>query len=138
MAQPSKQEPGRRFAPNPTGKGGWKPGQSGNPSGMPKEVGEFRVMCREYTPDAVRALAAALHGADRVPAAKALLAYAWGAPTQEITGPNGGPIRAALSVLESTGEMTTDEMRRRLVALEALSEEQAATPGDADAPPESA
>jgi len=42
---------------NPTGKGGFKPGQSGNPGGRPGANAEVRDLARRYMPAAIKELA---------------------------------------------------------------------------------
>ena len=70
---------------NPTGKGGFKKGVSGNPGGRPKEVAEVRRLARQYTACAINRL---LHWAQSddprasVAASAALLDRAWGRPSQ--------------------------------------------------------
>jgi hypothetical protein len=50
-----------------------------NPTGRPKTDGHFRELCRKRTRKALKALTDALSDPDtRVPAAKALLEFAWG------------------------------------------------------------
>lgn len=75
----------------------WKPGQSGNPGGRPKEVGHVRDLARQHTELALRTLieiaARGTPDRARVAAAEALLDRAWGRPPQEITGPGGGPLQ---------------------------------------------
>jgi hypothetical protein len=75
--------------PNPTGKGGWKPGQSGNPSGRLKVVGEIRALAREHTQVALEALVEIVKNkkappAARVAAATHLLDRAYGRPETKI------------------------------------------------------
>lgn len=63
-------------------------GVSGNPSGRPKTDGWFRELCRKRTKRALKALTDALTGEDAVPAAKALLEFAWGkAPAAGFVAP---------------------------------------------------
>ena len=74
---------------NPTGKGGFKLGKSGNPSGRPKVVAEVRDLAREKTPKAIETLSAIMEdvGAPpsaRVAAASALLDRGWGKAPQTI------------------------------------------------------
>lgn len=58
----------------------FKPGQSGNPGGRPKGVA---ALAREHTPEAIKALVAALKcKKERVSAAIALLDRGWGKPVQ--------------------------------------------------------
>lgn len=70
--QPKRRGPGRPF----------KKGQSGNPSGRPADLGQFRALCRSKSPQAVAALEAALANGDSasVAAARVLLEYGWGRP----------------------------------------------------------
>jgi hypothetical protein len=49
----------------------WKPGQSGNPSGMPKNYGEFVKTCRGYTNEALSNIVAMM----RLPVEPATLKY---------------------------------------------------------------
>jgi hypothetical protein len=63
----------------------FKPGQSGNPGGRPKEVREVLAAAREHTAEAIERLAywMRLDNAKASPAACiALLNRAWGQPTQ--------------------------------------------------------
>jgi hypothetical protein len=74
---------------NPTGKGGWKSGQSGNPSGRPKVVGEIRALAREHTAAALEALVEIVGSkkappAARVAAANAILDRGYGRPETKI------------------------------------------------------
>jgi hypothetical protein len=74
---------------NPTGKGGWKSGQSGNPSGRPKVVGEIRALAREHTAAALEALVEIVGSkkappAARVAAANAILDRGYGRPESRI------------------------------------------------------
>jgi hypothetical protein len=74
-------------------------GQSGNPSGRPKEIGHVRDLARAHTEDAIRTLVE-IRGDKtqpapaRVAAATALLDRAWGKPSQPLDGDGqGGAIR---------------------------------------------
>src|SRR5262249_12321043 len=67
----------------------WPPGRSGNPGGRPRAALDVQALAREHTPDAIRALVAALDSPkERVAAAVALLDRGWGRPvaTHEISG----------------------------------------------------
>jgi hypothetical protein len=61
----------------------FKPGQSGNPTGRPKEVAHVKELAKTYTEEAIRTLAeimgdgSAPHSA-RVKASESLLDRAWG------------------------------------------------------------
>ena len=79
----------------------WKPGQSGNPGGRPKEVGHVRELARRHTPEAIETLAAIMRTSksdtSRVAAAQALLDRAWGHPTVSLSGADGGgPVEHAV------------------------------------------
>ena len=65
----------------------WKPGQSGNPKGRPREVAHVRDLARSHTEAAINALVSIIQSADqsstaRIKAAEVLLNRAWGAPGQ--------------------------------------------------------
>lgn len=92
-------------------------GQSGNPSGRPADLGQFRALCRSKSPQAVAALEAALANGDSasVAAARVLLEYGWGRPQSsaedlEAVRQGGGVLLAKLS-------------REELLAIAALPEE---------------
>ncbi len=58
-------------------------GQSGNPSGRPKEVAHVKELAKKYTEDAIRTLAEIMASAESPPAARVkasecLLDRAWG------------------------------------------------------------
>lgn len=82
--------------PNPTGKGGFKKGRTGNPKGRPKEFADVKELARQYTKQAIDTLAEIMRDGDthaaRAMAADKLLDRAWGKAPQAITGEDGGPI----------------------------------------------
>jgi hypothetical protein len=88
----------------------WKPGQSGNPGGMPKGALDVKQLAREHTRAAVETLANIMldSGAQpsaRVAAANSLLDRGYGKPVQEVTGADGG----AIQIIVGTGiERTPD------------------------------
>lgn len=70
-------------------------GQSGNPGGRAKGLGDIRALAQSHAPKAMAVLVAALTDDDprvRVKAAEALLDRGYGKPAQSITGPDGGPV----------------------------------------------
>lgn len=90
----------------------WKAGQSGNPSGRPKESYHVRDLARQYTDEAINTLVKIMRlpvGKDRGRAsglaATALLDRGWGRPIQEISGPDGGPIQIDYA------KLTSDQLR---------------------------
>jgi hypothetical protein len=69
--------------PNPTGKGGFLKGQSGNPGGRPKSNYSMQERCRALDDQSIAALEKALENPrERVAAASILLAYGHGRPLQ--------------------------------------------------------
>lgn len=76
----------------------FKPGESGNPGGRPKDLAWVKELARRRTEDAIRTLGdimldVDMDGRTRVAAAQALLDRAWGKPSQAITGDDGGPVK---------------------------------------------
>jgi hypothetical protein len=77
----------RRGNPN------WKPGQSGNPAGRPKEDPELVEACKTHTKAAIKTLVYWMNqrkdGKAAIQAARELLDRAYGKPAQAIVGPDG-------------------------------------------------
>ena len=72
-------------------------GQSGNPGGRPRVIGELRDLARQHAPEAIEELARlalkAKNESARIAGIKELLDRGYGKPTQAIAGPDGeGPI----------------------------------------------
>lgn len=82
----------------------FKPGQSGNPGGRPKEIKEMVTLARGYSGLAIGTLVEICTASDspaaRVSAATALLDRGWGRPMQpnEHSGIDGAPLMPTLSV----------------------------------------
>ena len=67
----------------------FEPGQSGNPTGRPKENAEVKALARVHMPRAIERLAEILNGDDvraAAAAAQALLDRGYGKPAQAIVG----------------------------------------------------
>lgn len=67
----------------------FKPGQSGNPAGRPKVVGDVQALARKHTSEAIQTLATIMRSAKAPPAARtaaasALLDRGYGRPAQAI------------------------------------------------------
>lgn len=106
-----------------SGRGGlrstsFKPGQSGNPKGRPKEVAHVKELAREYTQEAVQTLASIMKDgaappAARVKASETLLDRAWG--KAETT--------ANVNVNKNVRDLSTAEILAALAATGAIGEE---------------
>lgn len=84
--------------------GRFKPGQSGNPGGRPKGVGEVRDLARQHTIAAMRGLVKVLKNPKSPPAAivaaaNAILDRAWGKPAQPVDVNASNEFLAALRAL---------------------------------------
>lgn len=71
--------------------GSWKPGQSGNPTGRPKQEGRVKDLAQQQTEIAIQTLVEICQNTEnyasaRVAAAVALLDRGWGRPAQAIIG----------------------------------------------------
>lgn len=65
----------------------WKKGQSGNPSGLSKQVADFMSNCREFTPEAYEYLVEIARDVDnksRAWAIEMLLSYGVGKPSEKL------------------------------------------------------
>ena len=84
---------------NRTGKGHFKKGVSGNPSGRPRDAAHVRDLARAHTEEALERLLYWMRQDNyraSVPAALAVLNRAWGPPAQtlEVSGVEGQPVTA--------------------------------------------
>jgi hypothetical protein len=92
--------------PENTGRAGaWKPGQSGNPGGRPKEEREVLQLARDASPAAIRRLVE-LMDCDSpraaIAAANSILDRAFGKPAQTISGDPDKPLSTNLG-LDTSG-----------------------------------
>lgn len=81
----------------------WKPGQSGNPGGRPKEEKEVLALARERSKEAIERLVLIMQGPNdklAMMAAQAILDRAFGKPRQqmELTGEDGAPVLQGITV----------------------------------------
>lgn len=83
--------------------GTFKPGQSGNPTGRPKQIAHVIELARQHTAGAIQTLVeirgdVGQPAPARVAASVALLDRGWGKPTQPIDGDGqGGPVRMVVA-----------------------------------------
>lgn len=82
----------------------WKPGQSGNPSGRPKVIGELRDLARAYTIEGLETLAEVMRDKAAPPAARVaavahILDRGYGKPQQNIS-----------ATVRAVRQMTDDEL----------------------------
>ena len=80
----------------------FKPGQTGNAGGIPKQGLELRKAAREQTQAALDVLISGLKCEQwkvRVECAKALLDRGWGKPVQQFVGAEEGPLRVVTEVI---------------------------------------
>jgi hypothetical protein len=71
-------------------------GQSGNPGGRPKDIGDIKALAKQYTAEAIERLVYWMRSDEpkaSVPAANALLDRGWGKAAQAVTGDDGGPVK---------------------------------------------
>ena len=79
------------------------PGQSGNPSGRPKENAEVKSLARAHTKRAIEKLAALIDSEDErvaVSASEAILNRGYGKPAQAIVGGDEDDSPISLRVIE--------------------------------------
>jgi hypothetical protein len=96
---------------NPTGKGGFQRGRSGNPGGRPKLPAEMREMFRAKAPEAFEVLSRHLQSPDAkvaIAAATQILDRAYGRPVQSIDASiSEDPVRYIVELPEKSA--TTEE-----------------------------
>ena len=73
----------------------WKPGQSGNPGGRPRELADVKALARQHTAEAIETLVELMRSGKtdsaRAAAASELLSRAWGKPSLPLLHENGPP-----------------------------------------------
>ena len=96
---------------NPTGKGGFQRGRSGNPGGRPKLPADIREAFKAKAPQALEVLTRCLQSDDdriAMMAAQAILDRGYGKPTQSIDANiNDDPVRYIVELPEKSA--TTEE-----------------------------
>lgn len=78
-------------------------GQSGNPSGRPKEDNLLKKLAKEKTPQALKALIELLENADdsvKLGAVKTIFEYGFGKPKQEVDMEISGAMHVISNVFE--------------------------------------
>lgn len=100
----AKPENSESTARNTAGLRPWQPGQSGNPGGRPKVIGELRDLARIHTLEALETLTEIMKDKGAPPAARVaavshILDRGYGKPTQTIS-----------ATVQNIRQMTDDEL----------------------------
>lgn len=82
----------------------WKPGQSGNPSGRPKVIGEIRDLARAHTVDALETLLAVMSSKEAPPAARV------SAAAHILDRGYGKPQQSVVNTIRDARRLTDDEL----------------------------
>lgn len=89
-SETAAKKPRRRGAGRP-----FQAGQSGNPGGRPKELGDVKALARAHTVEAIEKLVEWMRSDNAkasVTAANGLLDRGWGKAAQALTGEGGEPL----------------------------------------------
>jgi hypothetical protein len=92
-------------------RGGWKPGQSGNPKGRPRPLVDIAALAREHGPRCIKVIADMLDDPDsrvRVSAATVLLDRGFGRPNQNVTATGDGTLTLHLLAAQTIGRELLD------------------------------
>ena len=89
----------------------FKPGQSGNPSGKPRDKYGFRALAREHAPEALDRLLSIMrseakaHTPSVVRACELIIAHGWGKPPAELALTDGEDKRDPLAAIKAVDEI---------------------------------
>ena len=105
---------------NPTGKGGFKKGQSGNPGGRGAVTADVRALAREHTAVAIQALfeiaSCGRSEMARIAASDSLLDRGYGRPTQMLANDPENPFPAGVQFYMPANPRDTEPVRAPVVA----------------------
>lgn len=121
----------RSHTPNPKGKGGFKKGRSGNPSGRPKktpELLEVETLCKHLSPMAVERLGYWMQQDDArasIAASAHILDRAFGKPKQAVEN-TGVPLIDNRTIYVNASQLEPDQREMLRLTLQQSRDEEAA------------